>query len=165
MPLDKALGYMKEAAAKSYMSKGQDIVDMNYHAIDAGASAFHQVAVPKDWVNAAATAQEKPVLGRAATVKMVENIQRPVDMMNGDSIPVSAFLDHADGSFELGASAYEKRGVAVTVPSWDPDKCLQCNNCAFSCPHACLRPFVLTPEEAAAAPEGAIVQAEAALLS
>ena len=155
MPLDKALGYMKEAAAKSYMSKGQDIVDMNYHAIDAGASAFHQVAVPKDWVNAAATAQDKPTLGRAATVKMVEKIQRPVDMMNGDSIPVSAFLDHADGSFELGASAYEKRGVAVTVPSWDPDKCLQCNNCAFSCPHACLRPFMLSQEEAAAAPSGA----------
>ena len=123
--------------------------------MDAGAAAFHLVQVPDEWKTASDQAEPEKLSGRLELVKMVQNITRPVNLMDGDSVPVSAFLPHADGSFPLGASAYEKRGVAVTVPSWDGDKCLQCNNCAFSCPHACLRPFVLTPEEAAAAPEGA----------
>ena len=155
MPLDAAVGYMKEAAAKSYMSKGQDVVDMNCRAIEAGAAAFHQVAVPPEWADAPDGPAPSPLSGRPETVKMAEEIQRPVNMLRGDGVPVSAFLEHADGTFELGASQYEKRGVAVTVPSWDRDKCLQCNNCAFSCPHAALRPFMLTPEEAAAAPAAA----------
>ena len=155
MPTEKATEYMKAAAARSYISKGQDVVDMNCKAVDAGAAAFHQVQVPEEWKTASDQTEPEKLSGRPELVKMVQSITRPVNLMDGDSVPVSAFLPHADGSFPLGASAYEKRGVAVTVPSWDGDKCLQCNNCAFSCPHACLRPFVLTPEEAAAAPDGA----------
>ena len=155
MPPDEAAGYMKEAAARSYMKKGQDIVEMNLKAIDAGAAAFHEVAVPAEWADAADEKAETPAAGRAKTAEMVNNILRPVNAMDGDSVPVSAFLPHADGTFELGASQYEKRGVAVSVPSWDRDKCLQCNNCAFTCPHAALRPFMLAPEEAAAAPQAA----------
>jgi pyruvate-ferredoxin/flavodoxin oxidoreductase len=155
MPLDEAVGYMKDAAARSYISKGQDIVDMNHRAIEAGSTAFRRVETPAGWADAADAAAPESLEGRPELVKMIKDITRPVNLMDGDSVPVSAFLPHADGTFQLGASAYEKRGVAVTVPSWDADKCLQCNNCAFSCPHACLRPFMLTPEEAAAAPESA----------
>jgi pyruvate-ferredoxin/flavodoxin oxidoreductase len=155
MPIDEAVGYMKAAAEKSYMKKGPDVVELNFKAIEAGATAFRAVPVPAEWAQAPDGAAEKPAEGRAETVKMVETIMRPVNMMQGDSVPVSAFLPHADGTFQLGASQYEKRGVAVTVPSWDQDKCLQCNNCAFSCPHAALRPFMLTPEEAASAPGAA----------
>lgn len=155
MPLEQAAGCMKEAAAQSYQKKGQDAVDMNCKAIDAGTAAFRAVPVPAGWADAPDDPAPAPLAGRAATARMVEAIQRPVSRMDGDSVPVSAFLPHADGTFELGGSRYEKRGVAVSVPSWDQDKCLQCNNCAFSCPHAALRPFMLTPGEAAAAPKEA----------
>ncbi|HNX99884.1 MAG TPA: pyruvate:ferredoxin (flavodoxin) oxidoreductase [Oscillospiraceae bacterium] len=155
MPLEQAAGCMKEAAVQSYQKKGQDAVDMNCKAIDAGTAAFRAVPVPAGWADAPDDPPPAPLAGRAATARMVETIQRPVSRMDGDSVPVSAFLPHADGTFELGGSRYEKRGVAVSVPSWDQDKCLQCNNCAFSCPHAALRPFMLTPGEAAAAPKEA----------
>ena len=155
MPLEQAAGCMKEAAIQSYQKKGQDAVDMNCKAIDAGTAAFRAVPVPAGWADAPDDSPPAPLAGRAATARMVETIQRPVSRMDGDSVPVSAFLPHADGTFELGGSRYEKRGVAVSVPSWDQDKCLQCNNCAFSCPHAALRPFMLTPGEAAAAPKEA----------
>ncbi len=152
MPKDDAIRYMKEAAKKSYSKKGDAVVEMNYKAIDAGADALHKVDVPADWANAVDAADDRCLKGNAATVKMVKEIMEPVGAMNGDSLPVSAFVDHVDGQFELGASAYEKRGVAVTVPTWDAQKCIQCNQCAFVCPHACLRPFALTAAEVEAAP-------------
>ena len=155
LPEADALKYMKDAATKSYLKKGQDIVDMNHKAIDAGATAYQKVEVPADWADAVDTKKEVALEGRDATVKMVKTILQPVNLMDGDSLPVSAFVDHADGTFELGASAYEKRGVSAFVPEWKAETCVQCNKCAFVCPHATIRPFALTEEEAANAPEGA----------
>jgi len=154
MPQEEAIGHMKEAALKSYLKKGQDVVDMNYAAIDAGATAFTKVEIPASWADAVDAPAADNKTGREKTVKMVKTILDPVDKMDGDSLPVSTFVDHADGTFELGAAAYEKRGIAVSVPKWDAEKCVQCNNCAFVCPHATIRPFALTADEAAAAPEG-----------
>ena len=155
MPESEAVGYMKDAATHSYLKKGQDIVDMNHKAIDAGATAFKKYNVPADWKNAVDEPKDSKLSGPAKLVKMVESILEPVDRMDGDSLPVSAFVDHADGTFELGAAAYEKRGVAVSVPTWDSAKCIQCNQCAYVCPHATIRPFALTADEAAKAPEAA----------
>ena len=152
LPEAEAIQYMKDAALHSYLKKGQDVVDMNYAAIDAGATAYVKVDVPAAWAEAEDSAAAADKHGRAKTVKMVKTILDPVDKMDGDSLPVSAFVDHADGTFELGAAAYEKRGIAVSVPKWDAEKCVQCNQCAFVCPHATIRPFALTAEEAAAAP-------------
>jgi len=152
MPEEDAIRYMKEKAKASYMKKGEDVVEMNYKAIDLGATAYVKIDVPADWANAVDEAPAKELTGRPATVKMVRDILTPVDKMDGDSLPVSAFVDHADGTFELGASAYEKRGVAVSVPEWDSTKCIQCNQCAYVCPHATIRPFALTADELAAAP-------------
>ena len=153
LPADDALQYMKDAATKSYMKKGQAIVDANHKAIDAGATAFHKFEVPADW----ATAEDKPselsIEGRAAIVEQVKNLLEPINRMDGDSLPVSAFEKHVDGQWELGASQYEKRGVAVMVPHWDETKCIQCNQCSYVCPHATIRPIALTADEAAAAPE------------
>ena len=152
MPEEDAIRYMKEKAKASYMKKGEDVVEMNYKAIDLGATAYVKIDVPADWADAVDEAPAKELTGRPATVKMVRDILTPVDKMDGDSLPVSAFVDHADGTFELGASAYEKRGVAVSVPEWDSAKCIQCNQCAYVCPHATIRPFALTADELAAAP-------------
>ncbi len=152
LPEEDALKYMKDAALHSYLKKGQDIVDMNYAAIDAGATAYVKVDVPESWKTAEDHTEAVEETGRPKTVKMVRSILDPIDKMDGDSLPVSTFVDHADGTFELGASAYEKRGIAVSVPKWDAEKCVQCNQCAFVCPHATIRPFVLTADEAAAAP-------------
>ncbi|WP_417570583.1 pyruvate:ferredoxin (flavodoxin) oxidoreductase [Parolsenella catena] len=153
LPAEDALQYMKDAATKSYMKKGQAIVDANHKAIDAGATAFHKFEVPADW----ATAEDKPselsIEGRAAIVEQVKNLLEPINRMDGDSLPVSAFEKHVDGQWELGASQYEKRGVAVMVPHWDETKCIQCNQCSYVCPHATIRPIALTADEAAAAPE------------
>jgi pyruvate-ferredoxin/flavodoxin oxidoreductase len=155
MPQEDAIRYMKEKAKASYLKKGQDVVDMNYKAIDLGATAFKKIDVPADWANAVDEPEHKALEGKPELVKMVKEILEPVGKMDGDSLPVSAFVDHVDGQFELGASAYEKRGVAVSVPTWDSTKCIQCNQCAYVCPHATIRPFALTAEEAAAAPEAA----------
>ena len=155
MPQEEAIGYMKEAAKKSYLKKGQDIVDMNYKAIDLGATAFKKIDVPAEWATAEDNTAPHALEGKPELVKMVKDILTPVDKMDGDSLPVSAFVAHADGQFELGASAYEKRGVAVSVPTWDATKCIQCNQCAYVCPHATIRPYALTEAEAAAAPEAA----------
>ena len=152
MPIDEAVEYMKAAAKKSYSKKGDAVVEMNYKAIDAGVDAVHKVEVPADW--ATAVDDNKPVerTGRPATVKMVNELLDPIGKMDGDSLPVSAFKDIADGQFETGASAYEKRGTAVMVPEWDPASCVQCNSCAFVCSHAIIRPFILNADEQAAAP-------------
>ncbi len=153
MPQEEAIQYMKDAATKSYSKKGMDIVEMNHKAIDAGATAFVKIDVPAAWADAADDAPETAENGPAKLVKMVDNIMKPVGKMNGDSLPVSVFMDHADGTFEQGAAAYEKRGVAVMVPSWEETTCAKCNKCAFVCPHATIRPFALNADEVAAAPE------------
>ena len=155
MPQEEAIGYMKEAAKKSYLKKGQDIVDMNYKAIDLGASAFKKIDIPADWANATDDKAPAAKTGKPELVKMVSTILDPVGKMDGDSLPVSAFMDHVDGQFELGAAAYEKRGVAVSVPTWDAAKCIQCNQCSYVCPHATIRPFAMTEEEVKAAPAAA----------
>ena len=155
IPQEDAIRYMKEKATASYLKKGQDIVDMNHKAIDAGATAFVKVDVPEYWKTAEDEADSKVYTGREKTVEMVKTILDPVDKMDGDSLPVSAFVSHADGTFELGASAYEKRGVSAFVPEWHADRCVQCNNCAFVCPHAALRPFALDDNEAKNAPADA----------
>ncbi len=155
MPSEEAIGYMKAAAEASYLKKGRDVVEKNWDAIDAGATAFVKVDVPASWATAEDKVVDHTLEGREDTVKVVKNILTPVGKMDGSSLPVSAFTDYADGQFALGASAYEKRGVAVTVPTWDQTKCIQCNSCAYVCPHATIRPFALTEEEAAAAPAGA----------
>ena len=155
MPESEAIGYMKDAATHSYLKKGQDVVDMNHKAIDAGATAFKKFDVPADWADAQDSADTTVLSGKPELVEQVKTILFPVGKMDGDSLPVSAFVKHVDGQFELGASAYEKRGVAVTVPTWDSTKCIQCNNCAYVCPHATIRPYALTAEEAKNAPASA----------
>ena len=151
LPAEEAIGYMKEKAQK-FMKKGKEIVEMNEKAIDAGASAYVKIDVPADWANAADEAVPAASEGREALVKQVDTIMKPVGKMDGDRLPVSAFVDYADGTFEQGASAYEKRGVAVLVPEWDAEKCIKCNQCSFVCPHATIRPFALDADEVAAAP-------------
>ena len=154
IPQEQAIGYMKDAATKSYLKKGQDIVDRNHKAIDAGTNAFVKVDVPAEW--AAASDEKKPasLTGAPRLVKMVEELMLPMGRMDGDSLPVSAFTEHVDGSFEQGATAYEKRGVSVSVPAWEAATCIQCNQCAYVCPHATIRPYALTAEELTAAPAG-----------
>ncbi|MBR6567588.1 MAG: pyruvate:ferredoxin (flavodoxin) oxidoreductase [Clostridia bacterium] len=152
MPSAEAIQYMKDAATKSYSKKGQDIVDANHNAIDAGATAFHKVEVPAAWADATDEAVAAKSEGKEKLVKMVDGILKPISVMGGYSLPVSAFADHADGTFEHGASAYEKRGVAVLVPEWDAATCAKCNQCAYVCPHATIRPFAMSEEEVAAAP-------------
>ncbi|WP_033154532.1 pyruvate:ferredoxin (flavodoxin) oxidoreductase [Pseudobutyrivibrio ruminis] len=152
MPIDQAVEYMKAAAKKSYGKKGDDVVQMNYNAIDAGVDAVHKVNVPDSWKNPTPDAPKAELEGRPELVKMVKNLLEPISKMDGDSLPVSAFVGNPNGQFELGASAYEKRGTAVTVPTWDETKCIQCNQCAFVCSHATIRPFLLTEDEVKAAP-------------
>ena len=155
MPEAEAIQYMKDAATHSYLKKGQDIVDMNHKAIDAGATAFKKFEVPASWKDAQDAPKENKHSGPVKLVDLVNNVLDPVDRMDGDSLPVSAFEPYVDGTFELGAAAYEKRGVAVSVPTWDSSKCIQCNQCSYVCPHATIRPFALTEDEAAKAPEAA----------
>ncbi len=153
MPIKEAVEFMKQAAKKSYSKKGDTVVEMNYKAIDAGVDAVHKVEIPDSWKNPAPDAPAKDLEGRPEVVKLVKNLLEPISKMDGDSLPVSAFVENPDGQFETGASAYEKRGTAVTVPVWDPNTCIQCNNCAFVCSHATIRPFLLSEDEVKAAPE------------
>jgi len=153
MPIAEAVDYMKYMAKKSYLKKGEAVVEMNYKAIDAGVDAIVKVEVPEAWKNLDADAPAAASEGkREDLVKFVNGIVNPVNKMQGDSLPVSAFMDHVDGTFPQGSAAYEKRGVAVDVPEWIPENCIQCNNCAFVCPHATIRPFLLDEKEVAAAP-------------
>ncbi|MBQ6268199.1 MAG: pyruvate:ferredoxin (flavodoxin) oxidoreductase [Clostridia bacterium] len=150
LPAEEAIGYMKEKAQK-FMKKGIEIVKMNEDAIDAGATAYVKINVPAEWADAEDAAKADDAADTKLE-KMVRSIMEPVGKMDGDRLPVSAFVDHADGTFEQGASAFEKRGVAVMVPEWDAEKCVSCNQCAFVCPHATIRPFALDEAEAANAP-------------
>ena len=153
LPAADAIEYMKYMATKSYLKKGQAIVDLNHKAIDAGKDALHVVNVPAEWANAGETAPAAKVTGaREDLVDFVNEVVMPVVGMKGDSLKVSTFSKYVDGTFPQGSAAYEKRGVAVFVPKWIPENCVQCNNCAFVCPHAAIRPFALNEEEAAAAP-------------
>ena len=155
MPKDDAITYMKEKATKSYSKFGDDVVAQNHKAIELGAGALVHVDVPADWAEAGQTPAEPAAVGkRAEVVDFVNRIVRPISKMDGDSLPVSAFVGMEDGQFPQGAAAYEKRGVAVSAPLWHAENCIQCNQCAFVCPHAAIRPFAMTADEAAAAPEG-----------
>ena len=151
LPAEDAIAYMKEKAQK-FMKKGKEIVEMNEKAIDAGATAYVKIDVPAAWADAKDGDNVASDASASKLVKMVDGIMKPVGLMNGDSLPVSAFIDHADGTFEQGASAFEKRGVAVMVPEWNNETCIGCNKCAFVCPHATIRPYALSEEEKAAAP-------------
>ncbi len=153
MPIAEAVDYMKAAAKKSYLKKGEAVVELNYKAIDAGVDAITEVTVPEAWKTLDTTAAKAVVEGkREDLVNFVANVVNPVSKMDGDSLPVSAFTDYVDGSFPQGSAAYEKRGVAVSVPVWHAENCIQCNQCAYVCPHATIRPFALDEAEAAAAP-------------
>lgn len=157
IPKDEAVQYMKDAATKSYSKKGQKIVDMNHAAIERGAGDFHKVEVPASWKTAV---EEKKtaakITGRPEAVKYVENVLIPSNKYKGNELPVSTFVDlnMEDGTVPAGTSAYEKRGIAIDVPEWNPDNCIQCNFCGYVCPHAVIRPVALTEEEAAKAPAG-----------
>ncbi len=153
MPIAEAVDYMKYMAKKSYLKKGMDVVELNYKAIDAGVDAIHEVVIPADWATANdGDAKEIATGKRADLVDFVNDIVIPVGKMQGDSLPVSAFTKYVDGTFPQGSAAYEKRGVAVDVPVWHAENCIQCNNCAYVCPHACIRPFAMNADEAANAP-------------
>ncbi len=156
IPEEKAIELMKAAAKATYGRKGDDVVAKNWAAIDEGAKQIKEVAVPESWKNAedeglTTTHAES---GRADAVKFVNTIQAKVTSQEGNNLPVSAFADYVDGTTPSGTSAYEKRGIAVNVPVWNPENCIQCNRCSFVCPHAVIRPVAMTAEEAAAAPEG-----------
>ena len=155
IPYEEAVGYMKKAIVKSYGKKGEHIVNMNYAAVDRGGE-YIKVEVPADWKDITAKF-ENPNAARLAPA-FVKEIADVVNAQAGDTLPVSVFNEYVDGTIPAGTTAYEKRGVAVNVPEWQADKCIQCNNCAFVCPHAAIRPFLLTDEEAAAAPAGVKLQ-------
>lgn len=149
IPLEDAVKYLKEAVEHSYGLKGKDVVDMNNAAIDMGVNAVVKVDVPAAWADAADTEA-----AAKSGNDFIDNILVPMNRMEGDKLPVSAFKDHEDGTFPSGTAAYEKRGIAINVPEWQMEKCIQCNQCAFVCPHAVIRPVLMTEEEAANAPEG-----------
>ncbi len=154
IPADKAKELMKAAAKKSYMKKGQAIVDMNYAAIDRGMEDLKKVEIPAEWANCTDDSVADVVEGQGALVEYVNGILKPVNAYKGNQLPVSAFMDHVDGTAPNGSAAYEKRGIAVDVPEWNSDNCIQCNRCSIVCPHAVIRPVAMTDAEVAAAPEG-----------
>ena len=154
IPAEKAKELMKAAAKKSYMKKGQAIVDMNYAAIDRGMEDLKKVEIPADWANAVDNSVADKAEGNGALVEYVNEILKPVNAYKGNKLPVSTFMDHVDGTAPNGSAAYEKRGIAVDVPEWNPENCIQCNRCAIVCPHAVIRPVAMTADELAKAPEG-----------
>lgn len=154
IPADKAKELMKAAAKKSYMKKGQAIVDMNYAAIDRGMEDLKKVEIPADWANAVDNSAADKAEGNGALVEYVNEILKPVNAYKGNKLPVSTFMAHVDGTAPNGSAAYEKRGIAVDVPEWNPENCIQCNRCAIVCPHAVIRPVAMTADELAKAPEG-----------
>ena len=149
IPVEEAVGYMKAAAAKTYFAKGEEVVNKNLAAIDAGEKGLVKVEVPASWLEAADAAEPA-----RDVPEVVTKILDPINLQKGDDLPVSAFAGYEDGVMDMGLTAYEKRGIATFVPVWDSSKCLQCNKCSYVCPHAVIRPFLLSQEEKAAAPEG-----------
>ncbi len=149
IPLDDAVKYMKESIVKSYGRRGEEVVQMNYKAVDLGIENLKKIDVPAEWAHAP---EDEPV--KRDVPDFIKNVADVMNAQNGNSLPVSAFKDAADGTFPQGTSKYEKRGIAVTVPVWNPETCIQCNQCSYVCPHAAIRPFLLTEEEAKNAPEG-----------
>ena len=148
IPVEDAVKYLKESIVKAYGKKGEAIVNMNYKAVDAGIDSLVKVDVPASWADA--VEGEKPEVDEPAFIK---DILRPMVAQKGNDLPVSSFLGYEDGTFPCGTAAYEKRGIAVNVPEWKPENCIQCNRCSFVCPHACIRPVLVTEEELAQAPE------------
>ena len=149
IPLDEALGCLKDAAKKTYFKKGQEIVDLNIAAIDAGASGAVEIPVPENWADAQDENTPQPKL-----IDAVKDILIPITSQHGDDMPVSVFTKYADGHIDMGLTAYEKRGIATAVPKWDAEKCIQCNRCSLVCPHAVIRPYLLSDEEVKNAPSG-----------
>ena len=155
IPVEEAVKYMKDAATASYGRKGEAIVAMNHAAIERGITDVKEVKVPESWKNAEdEELHAKVANGRKDVLDFVNNIQTPANAQQGNNLPVSAFLDYVDGTLPQGTAAYEKRGVAVDVPTWNPENCIQCNFCSYVCPHAVIRPIAMNAEEAANAPEG-----------
>ena len=152
IPIDDAVQYMKEAAKKTYGRKGEDIVQMNYKAIDTGVDSITEINVPESWKTAVDAPVEKTYEGKAALVDFVKDVLVPISEQKGNQLPVSTFEKAADGTFPMGVSAYEKRGVAVDVPEWIPENCIQCTQCSFVCPHATIRPYAVSEEEMKNAP-------------
>ncbi len=152
IPFEKAVEEMKKAIYKSYGKKGEDIVNMNYAAVDAGATAVEKVEIPAEW--ASLVVEEAAASVDLSRPEFVRNVVDPINALKGDLLPVSAFNGREDGTWDNGTAAWEKRGIAVNVPQWDVEKCIQCNQCSYVCPHAAIRPFLATEEQAAAAPEG-----------
>ncbi len=155
IPVDEAVKYMKDAATYSYGKKGEAVVKMNHDAIDRGLTGINEIVVPESWKNA----EDEEILvkvsnGRKEVVDFVNNILTPINAQQGNNLPVSAFMDSVDGTLPQGSAAYEKRGIAVDVPTWVPENCIQCNFCSYVCPHAVIRPVAMTADEAANAPEG-----------
>ena len=149
IPVDDAVRYMKEAALKSYGKKGEAVVNMNYKAIERGIQDVTEVTIPSSWKDIQLPDMEGKVAGKP---HFIEKILEPVNSMNGDAIPVSDFVPYADGSYPAGTSSWEKRGIAVKVPHWNASKCIECNQCSYVCPHASIRPYLVTEEETAASP-------------
>jgi len=156
IPEEKAIQLMKDAAQKTYGRKGEDVVKKNWAAIDAGAQGVVKVEIPESWKDAADEGLDYKVVteGRKDVIDFVNNVQTKVSAQEGNTLPVSAFADYVDGTTPSGSAAYEKRGIAVDVPVWNPDNCIQCNFCSYVCPHAVIRPVAMTADEAAKAPEG-----------
>ena len=156
IPEEQAIELMKAAAAKTYGRKGQDIVEKNWAAIEEGAKQVRKIEVPAEWANCEDEGLDYKVVteGREDVVKFVNTVQTAVSSQEGNNLPVSAFVDYVDGSTPSGSAAYEKRGIAVNIPKWDPTNCIQCGRCSFVCPHAVIRTFAVTDDEVAAAPEG-----------
>ena len=153
IPVDAAVDYMKQAIKKSYGSKGEEIVKMNNAAVDAGIDAVTEVKVPAAWADAKDAAAE-----RSNVPAFIRDVVEPINAQKGDDLPVSAFVGREDGTFPQGTAQYEKRGIALEIPVWKPENCIQCNQCSFVCPHAVIRPFLLTEEEVANAPEGMVTR-------
>ena len=155
LPVDEAIGYMKEKVVAKFSKKGEAVVNANCNGIDRGSKEVVKIDVPASWKDAVDEAKELDInTDRPEMKKFVKNILDPVGRLHGDDLPVSAFVDSADGVYPQGSAAFEKRGIAISVPEWNPEKCAQCNMCSMVCPHAVIRPIVMNAEEAAAAPEG-----------
>lgn len=154
IPAEKALEYMKDAATKSYGKKGEKIVVMNHAAIERGMADLQKVAVPDEWKNSEENSEMEVATGkRKELVRYVNEILKPINSYKGNNLPVSAFVNHADGTLPQGSAAYEKRGIAIDVPCWNPENCIQCNFCSFVCPHAVIRPLAMTEDELEKSPE------------